>query len=135
VVLETYGEAARELDLSQDAAQKMLDKVAPALEQRALEQQAAARTEWLEQARGDSEFGGDKFDANLALAKKALDAFGDATLVELLNTSGLGDHPGMFRMLVKVAQAISEDNFVPGGTPPPEKKSHAAVLFGEHQQT
>ena len=40
-VLDSYSEVARELDLPQDKAQMMLDKVMPTLHRRGLEEQAA----------------------------------------------------------------------------------------------
>ena len=45
-VLTAFGEVAKELDLSQDAAQKVLDKVAPVIQARQAEQVEKAREEW-----------------------------------------------------------------------------------------
>lgn len=114
-VLKSFSEIAKELDLPQDAAQKVLDKVAPKILERQMQALETARNEWAESARTDKEFGGDKLNDNLVVAKKALDSFGTPELRKLLNESGLGNHPEMIRMMYRAGKAISEDRFV-GGT-------------------
>lgn len=120
-VIGTFSEVAKELNLSQDAAQKVLDKMAPVLQARQLEQIGAVRTGWAESAKTDKEFGGDKLTENLAVAKKALDAFGSPELKTLLNKSGLGDNPEIIRAFYRAGKAISQDRFVPGQAPSPSK--------------
>ncbi|HKB58417.1 MAG TPA: hypothetical protein VKC56_00075 [Gallionellaceae bacterium] len=131
-VLGSFSEVARELDLSQDAAQHVLDRVAPAI---ARQQQAALQAvnaQWVSQVKADHEIGGDRLQQNLAIAKKARDAFGTDGLRTLLNESRIGNHPEMIRFFVRAGQAISEDSFVPGGTRPPSGgKDAATVLYGK----
>lgn len=115
-VLATFSDAAKEANLSQDAAQKLLAKVAPALEQRIESQVESVQNEWTESSKTDKEFGGEKLKENLGIAKKALDQFGSPELKKFLDDSGLGNHPEVIRMLWKVGKAISEDTFV-GGAP------------------
>ncbi|MFZ2972240.1 MAG: hypothetical protein WA049_06340 [Ferribacterium limneticum] len=114
-VIGAFSEVAKELNLSNEAAQKVLDKVAPVLASRQEAQVAEARAQWAAESKADKEFGGDKLQENLAVAKKARDAFATPALVELLDQSGLGDHPEVIRFFVKAGKAISEDNFVGGG--------------------
>src|SRR5690606_11849958 len=59
-VVENFAEVAKELNLSQDAAQKVLDKMAPVLATRQAEQLKAASEHWANEARNDKEFGGEK---------------------------------------------------------------------------
>ena len=93
----------------------MLDKVMPTLHQRGIEEQEKQWNEWTEQSRSDTEFGGDKLEENLGIAKKAIDQFGSDGLRELLDSStGLGNHPEVIRFMYKVGQALSEDRFVGG---------------------
>lgn len=113
-VIEAYSEVAKELNLSQDNAQKLLDKVAPVMQARQLERIEAVKAEWAESAKADKEFGGDKLNESLATAKKALDSFASPEFKEFLGQSGLGNHPEMIRLLVKAGQQISEDKFVGG---------------------
>ncbi|MDZ7789729.1 MAG: hypothetical protein U5L08_04395 [Xanthomonadales bacterium] len=115
-VTEAYSEAAREAGLSQDKAQALLDKVSPIMAQRTNERIEAAKTEWTEAAQSDKEFGGDKLQENLGVAHKALETFGTPELQELLNESGLGNHPEVIRAFYRAGKAISEDQFVNGQT-------------------
>jgi hypothetical protein len=114
-VIEQFSEVAKELNLPQDAAQKLLDKMGPTIATRQSEQLEAARQQWAADAKADKEFGGDKLNENLAFGKKALDTFGTPELRTLLNDSGLGNHPEVIRMMVRAGKAISEDRVVTGG--------------------
>lgn len=115
-VIDAFSAVAKDLNLSQDQAQKVLDNMAPVLASRATEQLKAARVEWVESAKTDKEFGGDGLQANLGVAKKAMEAFATPELRALLNESGLGDHPEVIRLFFRAGKAISEDGFV-GGKP------------------
>jgi hypothetical protein len=114
-VIAQFSEVAKELNLSQDAAQKVLDKMQPVIAGRQAERLEAARNEWAESAKADKEFGGEKLTENLAVAKKAMDAFATPELRTLLNESGLGNHPEIIRAFYRAGKAISEDGFVAGG--------------------
>lgn len=113
-VLTAFGEVAKELNLTQEAASKVLDKMAPVMQARQQANLEAARTEWAEQSKADPEFGGDKLQENLGLAKRAMDAYATPELKTLLNESGLGNHPEVIRFFVKAGKAISEDTVVTG---------------------
>lgn len=110
---------ARELDLPQDKAQLVVDKLAPKVAERMVAQQAQvvqqARTEWADSARADKEFGGDQLPANLAMAHKAMTTFGTPELRTLLDESGLGNHPEVIRAFYRAGKAISEDSRVING--------------------
>jgi hypothetical protein len=114
-VVSQFSEVAKELNLPQDAAQKILDKMAPAMAARQAEQIEAIRTDWANTARADKEFGGEKLTENLGVAKKALDQFGTPELRALLNDTGMGNHPEVIRFMYRAGKAISEDGFVQGG--------------------
>lgn len=116
---DAFAGVAKELGLTQDAAQKVVDKMAPHLAQRQAEQIKAVHEQWREQSTADKEFGGDKLAENLGLAKKAMDTFASPELKALMNQTGLGNHPEVIRMFVKAGKAISEDSFVAGKAAPP----------------
>lgn len=113
-VIGAFSEVAKELNLPQDAAQKVLDKMAPVIQARQMEQFEAARNQWAADTKADKEFGGEKLDENLATAKKALDTFGTPEFRALLNESGFGNHPEVIRVFYRAGKAISEDRFVAG---------------------
>ena len=132
-VLEAYSEVAKELNLSNEDAQKLLDKVAPVMQARQAEQIEAVKEGWAEAARTDKEFGGEKLDQNLAVAKKALDAFGSPELKALLNESGLGNNPEVIRFMYRAGKQISEDNLVGGKAPSGNDKSLADKLYSNQK--
>lgn len=135
VVIGELSSVAKELDLSQGAAQTLVDRLAPKIAERTLTAQAealaATRAQWVESVKSDKEFGGEKLDQNLAVARKALDAFGTPELRELLNRTGMGDNPEFIRAFYRAGLKISEDSFVPGGTrPATAPRDHATALYG-----
>lgn len=123
-VVEQFADVARELNLTQEAAQKVLDKMAPVIASRQAEQVQAAREQWATDAKADKEYGGDKLSENLSMAKKAMDGFATPELRTLLNESGLGNHPEVIRVFVRVGKAMSEDSFVAGSKDPTAGKGH-----------
>ena len=129
-----FSEVAKELNLTQEAAQKVLDKMGPVIAGRHAEVLTQAKAQWVEGARGDKEFGGDKLTENLAVAKRALDTFGTPELRTLLNESGLGNHPEIIRAFFRAGKAISEDKFVPAGSGSPKGAKDAANALYPNQQ-
>jgi hypothetical protein len=128
-VIGKFEGVARELGLSQDAAQKVVDAMAPQLAAAQAAQFETVKTEWANSARTDKEFGGDKLNENLSVAKKALDAFGTPELRTLLNDTGLGNHPEIIRAFYRAGQKISGSNLVVGGAAGAASTSAAATLY------
>lgn len=129
-VMAAYSEVAKELNLPQEAAQKVLDKVAPVIAAQQAEAFQKVQTEWLDAVKADKEFGGDQLDANVAIAKKALDTFGTPELTKLLNETGLGNNPELIRAFYRAGKAISQDRFVAAGSGAQEPKgADAKVLY------
>tara|TARA_R110000803_G_scaffold154638_7_gene219444 strand:+ start:464 stop:1132 length:669 start_codon:yes stop_codon:yes gene_type:complete len=111
-VLEAYSEVAKDLNLSQENAQKVLDKVAPVIQARQAKVLEEARNQWAETSASDQEFGGENLNANLETAKRAMDNFGTKEFSALLHESGLGNHPEVIRFMFRAGKAISEDTYV-----------------------
>ena len=111
-VITAFGEVAKELDLPQDAAQKVLDKVAPVIQAKQAKVLEQVKTDWANDSQADKEFGGENLDANLEVAKSALDAFGNDALKSLLQETGFGNHPEIIRFMYRAGKAISEDSYV-----------------------
>ena len=133
--LKTYSEVAKELDLTQEKAQTLIDKVGPAIQARQQAKLDAVRQEWADTSKADKEFGGEKLTENLGVAKQALDKFGTPELKELLDASGIGNHPEVIRFFFRTGKALQPDGFVGGnndGQAAP-LTSHAALadrLYG-----
>ena len=113
-VLDSFSAAAKQANLTQDAAQKLLESMAPALVERQAAQVKAVQDGWLESSRADKEFGGEKLAENLAVAKSAIDTFASPELKALLNSTGLGNNPEVIRFAYKIGKAMSEDKVVTG---------------------
>ena len=113
-VIANFSEVAKELNLPQDKAQLMLDKMQPVLVQRQTEQLQAASIEWANAARTDQEIGGERFQENLGMAKKAMEAYASPELRQLLNESTLGNNPEVIRLFYRVGKDMSEDRLVTG---------------------
>lgn len=109
-------EIAKDLNLSQASAQKLVDKVV-ALRQRDAEKLEAVHTSWVDQSKADKEFGGDKLNESLSLAQKALKEFGTPELGELLTGARLGNHPEIIRLLSRVGKSVSDAPIINGGKP------------------
>ena len=111
-VLTAFGDVAKELNLSQEAAQKVLDKVAPVVQAKQAKALEDAKAGWVNDSQSDEEFGGENFDANLKTAKSALDTFGNDALKSLLVETGFGNHPEIIRFMYRAGKAISEDSYI-----------------------
>lgn len=106
-----FRSVAKELGLTQEQAQKLIDlDVKRTNAQTEAVQKASA--EWAAAAQADKEFGGAALAENVAVAKKALDTFGTPALKDLLQKSGLGNHPEIIRAFYRAGKNISEDRFV-----------------------
>lgn len=121
-LLGEFETTARELGLSQENAAKLFGigtKLAGKLMAGQVDSVndllATSSKQWEETSKADKEFGGDALDANLAVAKKALDTFGTPELRQLLNDTGLGNHPELVRYSYRVGKGISEDGLIRGG--------------------
>ena len=104
---------AKELKLDQATAQKVAD-VGAKMAQRQAEAHAKLVETWTEQVKTDKDIGGDKLDQSLAVARKALVKFGTPELRDVLNSTGLGNHPAVIRAFYNAGKAISEDVLVTG---------------------
>lgn len=132
-ILDAFTGAAKEANLSQDAAQKLIEKMAPAIAARQADQVQAIHKEWLDASTADTEFGGEKLAENLGVARKALDNFGTPDLRKLLDETGLGNHPEVIRFMYRAGKAISEEKFVGGAARGTGATNPANVLYDKTQ--
>lgn len=117
--LEQFEPIARELNLTNEQAQKMVDlygtKIMPMVQKQQAEAWQKTTEQWAADVKADKEIGGDKLTANLSAAQRALEQFGDPELKEYLDSTGLGNHPALVKAFIKVGKAMSEDKVVTGG--------------------
>lgn len=114
---EEVGTFCRELKLTQEGAQKMVDLYVKRVRQNAEASQAQLleqRRNWRQTVRSDP-----KFKDDLPYAKKGMKAFlTDEESVKLFRDSWLSDHPALFRGFAKIGRLLGEDGgFGRGGGP------------------
>lgn len=114
-VMKDFGDIAKELNLSQEAAQKIVERMSPSMSKSMAERISALRVQWETASRNDPEFGGQNFEANLKGINRAYREFTTPELRSLLQESGLNSHPEMLRLFNRLAKATGESRFVRGG--------------------
>lgn len=130
--LKDFEPVARELNLTNEQAQKLVDaypKILAGVQQRQADAWQKQTEGWAEAVKADKEIGGDKLESNLSAAQRALDQFGNPELKEYLNVTGMGNHPELVKAFVKIGKAMSEDGMVSGKDT--GQRSAAEVLYGK----
>lgn len=134
-VLGEFKGLAKELNIPQAKAQQLIDFQTQLAAKQAEAYQAAVTKQsqdWAASIKNDPEIGGANYDKSVESAIKVIQSFGDPALTELLNTSGLGNHPALFKFCHRISSAISEDKFVlPGSQSSTGRKSDAEVFYGQ----
>ena len=102
----TQAQAQDFIDMCSSVVQKSMDKIyAPYYE---------AETKRAEVFANDPEIGGDKKDAAVALALRAVKAYGSEAGKKEFDETGLGNNPELIRILMKVGKTVSVDSEVFG---------------------
>lgn len=114
--IDSYASLAKKYGMNQENATSLLKDAAEILNRMDVETVMKQRNAWAEESRNDKEFGGAALDANLAIAKKALDTYGTLEIRQLLETTGLGNNPEMIRFFWRVGRTLTEDGTVTGST-------------------
>lgn len=132
-VLEAFTATAKELNLPQDGAQKMVD-VAVQWQQEQMQAEETAWEEqneqWQKEVKSDPEVGGAKLESTLANAARARVRFGTEGLNKILDDSGLGNHIEMVRFFAKIGAAISEDGaLTPASGEGEDNRSRAERMY------
>ncbi|EUD09179.1 peptidase [Providencia alcalifaciens] len=129
--LAAFEPIARELGLSNEQAQKIVDVYGSTIMPQLVKQQAdewqKQVTGWAETVKADKEGLGST--ESIGYAQKALDQFGSPELKSYLVETGLGNHPELVRVFSKIGKSMSEDGFVNGSSE--NARSTADVLFGD----
>ncbi len=144
-IIERTAATARELGLSNEAGQKLLDTVVAEFtaSQAALVSQWEPKKgpawierneAWKAQALADKEIGGtpEKLEESTRLANTVVEKFFDKKILEFLTVSGLASHPEYVRGLARIGRGMSEGSLVLGSQGTAAKpKTAAEILYGE----
>lgn len=133
-LLEKAAPVMKELGLTNGQASKLAAVLA---EQRKSEFDALNErnqrvvADWQAEIKTDKDFGGDKLKETLITANRVIATFGDDALRRDLVDLGIGNHPGLFRLLARVGNALSDDKPVQSETPAASRqKDTAETLYG-----
>jgi len=126
-LVEKFEPIARELDLSQEQAQKfvgMYSEHIAALNGQAQTELVTKRAEWAAEFRKAGDW-----KEQAGLARRAINNLADEDTQRLFLGSWLGDHPGILKLLASAGKLISEDRGKPGGSTSPAAKSAADIMY------
>lgn len=141
---EAFVALAKELKVSPDQAQKLVDFAAREEQARVAEHQEAVRG-WAESVKtgrtADGKElpehlrvpGGEKLPETLGVCKQALDLGGPelgAELREMLDATGMGSHPAIVKWTYEVGRKMSQEQRVVTGEPAGTPTSTASRFFG-----
>lgn len=112
-IVSKFLSTAKELNLSNTAAQKIYDAIAPMLASQPAEAVATVRRSGIEATKNDAELGGTAFNENLKVAVKG---FNDGRFVtpafrDLMQQTGLDSHPEVVRLFYRIGKLTGEGQF------------------------
>ena len=120
-----------ELNLPAETVQKLMQweaDIACSEQKKADGQRADILQKWMEQSK---ELFGPSYAQDIARALETADRFGGAELRQLLEVTGLGNHPVIVKTFHQISQLISEDNSISGRTRHSTDKTFAEALYGK----
>lgn len=123
---------AKEQGLSQEAAQKLLEREHGAVDKfktENMKQFEQKREEWWKEVESDKELGGDNFKQTAENARRALEKFAPESLRNFLAESPYGNHPDLIRLFNNIGKAMRDDSLVLSGTQSAPAKSPVEILY------
>lgn len=119
-IAEEFKGVAKDLNLSQDKAQEVVDRMGKVIAQRQIEQVKAISEKWKAESQSDPEIGGSKHQEAMSNVGRvirtfAMDAEGkcDPDIAEFMALPS-GNHKGLLKLLARTGRAISEAKFPQG---------------------
>lgn len=127
--MDSFKKTAFELGLNGKQAQALIDWQAKnistamaAMKEAAVKTEADLRGEW-----------GAAFDRNVGLAARAITEVGGKDVLEYLDKTGLGNHPGLLKMFVKIGGILADEGYIDGdidgATGPSEAREEIASIL------
>ena len=129
--LKEFPVIAKALNLTQEAAQKLVDFQTQMIvreREEALAHFKQLTGQWTDECKKAF---GPNYEQEFQTASKAIERFGPPELRKILNDTGMGSHPAFLKFANAVGKAISEDHLAEGSEAnPTAKKSDAEVFYG-----
>jgi hypothetical protein len=109
------GDDRIELKIDAAGAQKLVDRVQPALAASAQQRVDALVQSWEAETNADPDLGGDRRDATVRHVQLAIAKFGSPELRKLLGPTkrggtALGSHPAIVRFIAAIGRRLDEEN-------------------------
>lgn len=130
--LDKIAASAKERGLSNEDAQRLVEQESEAVGDyvQSLHSEFSKRQDsWIQSLKSDQEVGGENFKQNAELAHRVINRFGTESLQKELTTSGLGNHPELVRMCVRIGKMMSDDQLVLPMTQTAMSKRAEDVLY------
>lgn len=83
------------------------------------------QNDWKKQSEADPEIGGAKYAANTALSTQLVARFGGPKMQEVLDLTGMGNHPEFLRFITKLAPFVSEAAPITPGAAVPQAQGYS----------
>lgn len=90
---------------------------------------AEQRQTWNLEIQNDPEIGGQRLPETIANIGRVMDRFATPEIRELLDQSGLGDHPQLVRFMNAIGKQFAEGRVLPNGQPQRSAESAAKTLY------
>lgn len=113
-LVEAVTPVLKDLNLTNEQAQKLVDFYADHEKARAESQVEAWKTQlatWRDEVKADPEIGGKNYEASVRAAQTVIARFGDDQLKKDLATYRIGNMPSLIRLLAKAGRGMAEDKF------------------------
>ena len=117
-------ELGQQFKMPQEAVQKLVD-LGVQMQQRQVAQQQQVIKSWVDAAKADADYGGEKLQQSLLTAQKAFTLPRGDKISKILLNSGLGNHPDVIGFMTEVGRMMESDNMVHG------KGSNTAPSLGQ----
>lgn len=136
-ISEDYAEQiqthAKELGLSQEQAQKLVDRDASLIKEHHEHQKELMQVQaelWEEELRKDKDFGGEKYDETVSYARKAIKQYASPEIIEWLEESKFGSNDKLVKMFARIGRDFSADTFERGSSRPPQSRDDRDIFYG-----
>lgn len=130
--LEAFKQTAADINLPAGALTQWLSREENRLAAAAEQAQQAQQTQLENWARQTQAAFGPQWQEEVSKAVRAADAFGGPQLRQLLEETGLGNHPVIVRTFHAVAQRICEDVTPGGASSATTDKTFTQALYGKN---
>lgn len=132
-IIEQVKSYAKEKNLAPEVAQALIEREHNAVKSyhdSLVSNHENEKAEWVKQSLKDPEIGGERFGQNAELAKRAMEKFGNANFIKLVEDHGYGNHPEVIRFMMNVGKSMAEDKMVQPGSQASSEKSIVELFYG-----